>query len=360
MLTIRYGLTFDDVLLIPQRTSLTSRRQAQLETLCTQNIHLPTPLLSANMASVTEAEMAIAMAQNGGLGIIHRFYSEEEQLQQVQRVKSQTATEQTSTCDPHGQLRAGAAIGVRNRMSRASNLVKAGADCLVFDVAHAHADHVIKHLKTLKQTLPDVDILVGNIATSSAAEDLIAAGADGLKVGIGPSPVCSTRQNTGCGVPQLTAIYDVATVAKEHDIPVCADGGIRTAGDIVKAIAVGASCIMNGSLFAGAHESPGDIIWKDGCPYAQYYGSASTVNKQRPAQSASDQQNRSQLEFIEGIATEVPYRGPASVLIQELCEGIQSGMSYCGAGTIAEMPNVAECIQITTNGVAESQTKEPS
>jgi IMP dehydrogenase len=235
--------------------------------------------------------------------------------------------------------------------------VDAGVDCLVLDIAHAHSDLVIEKLKELKIKCP-VDIMVGNIATAQAAKDLINAGADGLKVGIGPSGVCTTRLIAGAGVPQLTAVMDVVKISKEHNVPVTADGGMKYPGDISKAIAAGASSIYSGSFFAGTDEAPGRIFMKDGKRYKKYHGSASYESNHNRKEMQVKKQLKERLNvFVEGVSSLVDYKGCVSDVIESLIKGLQSGMSYCGARNIEEMWCNASFVQITSAGFEESKSR---
>ena len=236
-------------------------------------------------------------------------------------------------------------------------MIAAGVDVLVLDVAHAHSNFVIEKLKELKANF-QIDIMIGNIGTAEAAKDLIAAGADGLKVGIGPSKVCSTRIISGAGMPQLTAIMDVVSVAKEYNIPVCADGGMKYPGDVSKAIAAGASTIYSGSFFAGTKEAPGMIILKDGKRYKKYHGSASYESNHNRQELKQGKIFKKRLDlFVEGVSNLVNYKGPVSEVIKGLVKGLKSGISYCGARNIAEMQANAEFIEITSESWRESTTR---
>ncbi len=467
VIAMKTGLTFADVLLVPKRTPLSSRSEAQVTSWWTRNIKVNIPLISANMATVTEHKMAIALAREGGIGTIHQFGSFQEQIEEIIKVKRSTSyvienplcviptitiaqatqimkkegvtsllvihkdeligiftsrdylfeenlerpiieimtpkdrlitarfgipleeakkilhthrieklpllekdklrgliTTQDikklenwpNACrDDKGRLRVAAAVGVKDTVDRSQALIEAGADCIVLDVAHAHSDLVIERIKEFKRYFT-TDIMVGNIATAQAAKDLIEAGADGLKVGIGPSPVCTTRIIAGAGVPQLSAIMDVASVAKQYNVPVTADGGLKSSGDVAKAIGAGASTIFSGALFAGTDEAPGMIIMKDGKRYKKYHGSASYESSHKRKELETGVQIKERFEtFVEGVSVLVDYKGPVSDVIAGLVRGLQSGMSYCGARTIDEMHKNAEFIQITPAGWEESK-----
>ena len=259
--------------------------------------------------------------------------------------------------DSKGRLLVGAALGVKDTLERAQSLVNAGVDLLVLDIAHAHSDLVIERLKELKNKF-DIDVMVGNIATAEAAKDLIEAGADGLKVGIGPSAVCTTRIVAGSGIPQLTAIMDVCRVAKQDNIPVTSDGGLKHSGDVSKALAAGASTIFSGSLFAGTDETPGMILIKDGKRFKKYHGSASYESGHLRKELATGEKIKERLDtFVEGVSNLVDYKGPVSEVIKGLVKGIQSGISYCGASSILEMQQNAEFIQFTSGGWQESKSR---
>ncbi len=470
------GLTFDDVLLVPRRSSIASRRDVDTSTLLTPTIHLRIPIVSANMDTVTEAGMAIAMARIGGIGIIHRFMSIEQQAKQVQRVKraeglmvenpyaiapnasvdaarrlmkrhevgglvvlddagtlvglitrrdillapdalrlvSEVMTPRDhlvtaklgvtpeeaqailyqhrleklpvfdeegllaglitaqdvmkperyphATKDERGRLRVGAAIGVTSaELSRAEVLLGAGADALVLDIAHGHADHCIDMVKSLRQQFPAAQIIAGNVATREGARELTEAGADAIKVGIGPGSICTTRVVTGFGVPQLTAIMDSVAGVQDagRDIPIIADGGVKTSGDMVKALAAGASTVMVGSLLAGCEESPGSPVIRDGQRFKVVRGMASLGAAMGRFEALENESAESQEEWDkvvpEGVEAVVPYRGYAREILYQMVGGLRSGLSYGGACTIPELWEKAEFIEITSAGVRESR-----
>ncbi len=467
---MKLGLTFSDVLLVPKRSPLRSRTEADTKTKFTRNISLNIPLVSSNMATVTEHRMAISIAREGGLGIIHQFNTVEEQVEEIKKVKKSTSyvienplavppnisvreavrimkaegvtsllvvegkelqgiftprdylfeenldknitqvmtpKERLITApygielqqakeilhqhrieklplldqgmlralittkdlrkleqwphasrDERGRLRVGAAVGVKDTIERAKALIDAGADVIILDIAHCHSELAIQQIKEFKKQFPQVDLMAGNIATAEAAKDLIEAGADGLKVGIGPSAVCTTRIMSGSGVPQLTAIMDVVSVAKWYDVPVSADGGMQYPGDVAKAIAAGASTIYSGSFFAGTDEAPGFIIMKDGKRYKRYMGSASYDSNHERKENAEGKKVKEKLDvYVEGVAILVDYKGSVREVIKGLVKGLQSGISYCGAEDIKGMHEKAEFIQITNNGWEESKSR---
>lgn len=469
---IKNGLTFDDVLLVPKRSPIISRSQTDLKTKLSRNITLNIPLISANMDTVTESGMAIALAREGGIGIIHRFMTIEDQVDEVLKVKRSESViiEQPYTISPNmmihdaknmmleygvsgllveedgkklagiitrrditfeknskskvsdlmskdvitakdgttidqakeilhthrieklpviddkkrivglitskdilkmdqypyaskdkkGRLLVGAAVGVKgDYLERAEALLAAGADTIVVDIAHGHSDNAINTVHMIKKVFPNCQLIAGNIATGEGANDLIKAGVDAVKVGVGSGSICITRIITGSGVPQLTAIMESVKVAKEYDIPVISDGGIRTSGDAAKAIAAGASSIMVGGLFGGTDESPGKTLSKNGKKFKMYRGMASFYaslgRKYREEGSQvidSDDLN----DYVpEGVEAMVPYKGNVVEIIRQLVGGLRSGLSYCGAKTILEMQKNAEFIKMSPAGYMESQ-----
>ena len=460
------GLTFDDVLLIPSKSDVTPN-MINLKTRLAGNICLNTPIMTAAMDTVTEAKMAIAIAREGGIGIIHKNMSIEQQADEVDKVKRSengvivnpfsltadrfvydadelmgkykisgvpivdekgklvgiitnrdmrfiddyntrigdvmtkdnlitapigTTLEQAqeilrahkieklplvdengylkglitikdiekaiqypnSARDKGGRLLCGAAIGVTaDVLDRAAALIDAQADVLVLDSAHGHSKNIMKCVKMVKEAFPDTPVIAGNIATAEAAEDLIAAGADCLKVGIGPGSICTTRVVAGIGVPQITAVYDVAKVAQKHNIPVIADGGIKYSGDIVKALAAGANVVMLGSLLAGCDEAPGETEIYQGRQFKVYRGMGSLAAMNKGSKDRYFQTNSKKL-VPEGVEGRVAYKGPVSDTIFQLVGGIRSGMGYCGCHTIAELGEKAKFIRITGAGLKES------
>lgn len=465
---ISEGLTFDDVLLVPAYSDVLPR-DVNLKTRFTQSIELNSPIISAAMDTVTEAPMAIAMAREGGLGVIHKNMSIEEQARQVITVKraengmiydpitiskekkvqhalelmrnfkiggipvvdddqklvgivtnrdlrfendlSRPITEVMTSenliyttestdlmraaeilqkhkieklpvvdksnrliglvtykditkakdkplaCkDAKGRLRVAAAIGVASdTFERIDELVKAQVDAIVLDTAHGHSKGVLELLRKAKAKYPEMDMVVGNIATSQAASELVLAGADAVKVGIGPGSICTTRVVAGVGIPQLSAIYSVAKSLKHSKIPVIADGGIRYSGDIVKALAAGASCIMAGSLFAGVEESPGETIIFQGRKFKTYRGMGSVEAMQAGSKDRyfQDSEDDARKLVPEGITARVPYQGSLYEVLYQLLGGLRSGMGYCGAHDLNELKQ-AKFTRITNNGVKES------
>jgi len=469
---IKLALTYDDVLLVPKQSSVKSRSDISLTSRLTKNITLNNPIVSSNMDTVTEANMAIEMARNGGIGILHRFLSIEEQVQMVEKVKRAesyriehpwttgpdssfeelkelmlekgvgsilvTDGQHTSrdkllgivstrdlsfaekvtsvkeimtpreklvvapvsvtveeakqllkknrleklplvdenntllglitardieykmkrpyaSLDKKGRLLVGAAVGVKDGyLQRADALVNAGVDVLVVDVAHGHSDICIDATKALKGKFPHVDVISGNVATGEGARALIEAGADGIKVGVGPGSICITRDVTGCGVPQLTAVMDCARVASKYGVPIIADGGIRKSGDITKAIAAGASTVMLGSLLAGTDESPGNTLFKGGKKVKVVRGMAGFgANVSKTIREKEKEKDPFDL-VPEGVEAVVPYRGKLESVLKNFIGGLKSGISYCGGRNIPDLQKNAEFIQITTAGQIES------
>ncbi|MBO5059768.1 MAG: IMP dehydrogenase [Clostridia bacterium] len=460
------GLTYDDVLLLPQESDVTPN-MIELETNLTATIKLNIPLMSSAMDTVTEAEMAIAMAREGGIGIIHKNMTIEQQALEVDKVKRSengvisnpfsltkehtlkdandlmhrykisgvpicdedkrlvgiitnrdlrfetdfskkiaeamtsenlitasvgTTLEEAQKIlskhkieklplvdennklqglitikdiekavkypnaakDASGRLLCGAAIGVTNDMlERVAALVKAGVDVLVLDSAHGHSKNIIEKLKDVKREYPNVPVIAGNIATGEAAEALIKAGADCVKVGIGPGSICTTRVVAGIGCPQVTAIYDVAQVAKKYNIPVIADGGLKYSGDIPKAIAAGADVVMMGSLLAGCEESPGEFEIYQGRRFKVYRGMGSIAAMECGSKDRYFQTGSKKL-VPEGVEGRVPYKGPVSDTIFQLLGGLRSGMGYCGTKTIADLKENGKFVRITGAGLKES------
>ncbi|MDE1861408.1 MAG: IMP dehydrogenase [Thaumarchaeota archaeon] len=470
---IREGLTFDDVLLVPKRSSIVTRSQTNLQTKLTRNISLNIPIISANMDTVTESAMAVAMAREGGIGIIHRFLTIAEQVNEVLKVKrsgsviienpytinpTQTIREATESMrekgvsgllvtDPSGKLvgiltrrdivmlessdekklvsevmtsdvitaRAGvsiqeardlirkncieklplldergnvkglitskdiinagnfphaskdkkgrplvgAAVGVKGDfMERAEALLEGGADVIVVDIAHGHSDNAINTVRLIKKAFPNCDLIAGNVATAQGAEDLIKAGVDAVKVGVGSGSICITRVITGSGVPQLTAVMDCAEVGKKHGVPVISDGGVRNSGDATKALAAGASTVMVGSLLGGTDESPGSFVMKNGKRFKIYRGMASfyAALGRKSKETGSVEMSEDLNDYVaEGVEAMVPYKGSVVDIVKQLTGGIRSGLSYCGADTISQMQQNAEFIKMSTAGYAESQ-----
>ena len=462
------GFTFDDLLLVPAYSEVLPR-DVDLSTKFSRNITLNTPMISAAMDTVTETNMAIAVAREGGIGVIHKNMSIENQAKQVRAVKraengmilnpisitrgktvkdaldlmaeyriggipvvdgenhlvgivtnrdlrferdmtkliddvmtkeglvtTNQSTDLESAADilqehkieklpvvdannsliglitykditkakdkplackdDQGQLRVAAAIGVTpDSVERANALVEAGVDAIIIDTAHGHSKGVADMLRQIKSLHPNIDVVVGNIATGEAAKMLVDAGADGVKVGIGPGSICTTRIIAGVGVPQVSAIYDVATALKGTGVPVIADGGLRYSGDIVKALAAGASSVMMGSLLAGTEESPGETIIFNGRKFKTYRGMGSLSAMQKGSKDRYFQDTEDDIKKLvpEGIEARVPFKGTLQEVLYQMIGGLRAGMGYCGAATILDLHN-AKFTQITTAGYAES------
>jgi len=462
------GLTFDDVLLVPSFSKVMPR-EASLVTQFTRNITINIPVVSAAMDTVTDSNLAIAMAREGGIGVIHKNMTIEQQAKEVMRVKraengmildpitiskdktvgdalnlmkeykiggipvvdknkilvgivtnrdlrfqqnfkrpikevmtsknlittSQSidlhkaseilqnykieklpvvdshnkliglltykditkAKDRPNSCkDEQGRLRVAAAVGVtHDTIDRIDELVRAQVDAITIDTAHGHSKGVIEMLKRAKKKYPDVDFVAGNIATADAAKELVKAGADAVKVGIGPGSICTTRIIAGVGVPQLSAIYDVAKGVRNSGVPIIADGGIRYSGDIVKALAAGASSIMAGSLFAGVEESPGETIIFQGRKFKSYRGMGSIEAMQKGSKDRYFQDMEDDIKKLvpEGISARVPYKGTLYEVLYQMVGGLRAGMGYCGAKDIAALQN-AKFVKITNAGVTES------
>jgi IMP dehydrogenase len=476
------ALTFDDVLLLPARSEVVPT-EADTKTQLTPNIHLNIPIISAAMDTVTESHMAIALAQQGGLGIIHRNLRIEQQADEVDKVKrsesgmivdpvtmspdakvsdaleimrkykisgvpitkhgklvgiltnrdlrfetrfdipiSKVMTKDnlitvpvgttlaeaekilhehrvekllvvddkynlkglitvkdiqkklkypSAAKDSHGRLRVGAAIGATGDfLERAQEVVNCNVDLLAIDSAHGHSTRVLEAIKTVKSKFPEIDLIAGNVGTFDGACELARAGADAIKVGIGPGSICTTRVVTGAGVPQMTAIAEAYRATKDANIPVIADGGIKYSGDITKALAAGASVVMIGSLFAGTDESPGELILYQGRSFKSYRGMGSLgamasgsseryfQNSDGDASTAGEDANRLAKLVPEGIEGRVPYRGSVAMIVHQMVGGLKSGMGYCGCATISELLHKTRFVRISVAGLRESHVHD--
>lgn len=464
------GLTFDDVLLIPQRSEVLPK-DVSLKTKLTRQIELNVPIISSAMDTVTESRLAIALAHQGGVGFIHKNMTITEQAEEVRRVKlyqngmisdpvtlledvtleeanekcknykvsgfpvvdefgilkgivtnrdlkyrnnhtlkvsevmtgrdklvtapigitldeakeilmnhrieklplidengvlrglitikdiDKTMSYPNSCKDEHGRLRCGAAVGIGlDTMERVSALVNAGVDVITVDSAHGHSLGVINTVRQIKEAFPQLQVIGGNIVTPEAAKDLIAAGADAVKVGIGPGSICTTRVVAGVGVPQISAVNDVYEYCKTVGVPVIADGGLKLSGDFVKAIAAGADCAMFGGLFAGCEEAPGEEILYNGRRYKTYVGMGSLAAMKRGSSDRYFQGKQQEAKKLvpEGIEARVPYKGKLEDVIYQLCGGLRAGMGYCGTATIEELKTNAKFVRITNAGLRES------
>jgi len=338
------GLAFDDVLLIPSRSDI---RPSQVSTrsFLTRELALDIPILSAAMDTVTESPMAIALGRLGGMGVIHRNLSVDDQASHVRACKA-------------AGVRVGAAVGVSGDADeRVAALVAAGVDVVFVDTAHGHSPAVIRMVEKVKAR-HRVQVIGGNVATGAGAEELVAAGADGVKVGMGPGAICTTRVVAGAGMPQITAIYECANAAARSGIPICADGGIQESGDIAKAIGAGAHTVMLGGLLAGVDEAPGDVIRADDGSFKSYrgMGSLGAMQVRQGSRDRYGQQDVAEFSKLvpEGIEGRVPARGPLAPLVYQLVGGLRLGMGYVGAATIEDLRSKARFVRISGAGLRES------
>lgn len=354
------GLTFDDVLLIPAESHVLPN-EVDLSTQLADNIKLNIPLISAGMDTVTEGAMAIAMALQGGLGVVHKNMSIQAQASEVANVKSVVVPSNATKAavDDQNRLLCAAAVGVTSdTFERAEALLEAGADAIVIDTAHGHSAGVLRKIKEFREHFPKQTLIAGNVATGDATRALFDAGVDVVKVGIGPGSICTTRIVAGVGVPQITAIYDAASAAREYHKPIIADGGIKYSGDVVKALAAGGNAVMLGSMLSGTTEAPGDIFEDNGKKYKRYRGMGS-VGAMAQAHGSSDRYfqggvNEANKLVPEGIEARVEYKGDVSDAVFQIDGGLRSGMGYCGAANISELIEKAQFVQITNAGLRES------
>ena len=343
------GLTYDDVLLLPDASDVVPS-EVKTYTQLTRGIKLAIPLISAAMDTVTESAMAIAMAKLGGIGIIHRNLSIEEQVTHAKLVKG-------------AGLIVGAAVGVGDDgFARAQALIEVGVDVIVVDTAHGHHRAVLDAISRIKDSFGDQEVIGGNVATRAGAQALINAGADAVKVGVGPGSICTTRVIAGVGVPQVTAVMEVAKACKKADVPLIADGGLQHSGDIAKAIVSGADTVMLGSLLAGCDESPGELLESNGRKFKRYRGMGSLGAMQSRGENKSFSKDRYMQDDVlsedklvpEGIEGKVTYRGPVASVVHQLVGGLRSGMGYAGAENIEALQKRGRLIQITSAGLQES------
>lgn len=354
------GLTFDDVLLIPAESHVLPN-EVDLSTQLADNIKLNIPLISAGMDTVTEGAMAIAMALQGGLGVVHKNMSIQAQASEVANVKSVVVPSNATKAavDDQNRLLCAAAVGVTSdTFERAEALLEAGADAIVIDTAHGHSAGVLRKIKEFREHFPKQTLIAGNVATGDATRALFDAGVDVVKVGIGPGSICTTRIVAGVGVPQITAIYDAASAAREYHKPIIADGGIKYSGDVVKALAAGGNAVMLGSMLSGTTEAPGDIFEDNGKKYKLYRGMGS-VGAMAQAHGSSDRYfqggvNEANKLVPEGVEARVEYKGDVSDVVFQIDGGLRSGMGYCGAANISELIEKAQFVQITNAGLRES------
>ncbi len=354
------GLTFDDVLLIPAESHVLPN-EVKLDTKLAPNLQLHIPLISAGMDTVTEGNMAIAMAENGGLGVIHKNLSIEAQVEEVKKAKGKTVDPNLPhpAVDEQGRLLTAAAVGVTSdTFERAESLLEAGADAIVIDTAHGHSAGVLRKIKEIREHFPNATLIAGNVATGEGTAALFDAGVDVVKVGIGPGSICTTRIVAGVGVPQITAIYDAASVAQKYGKKIIADGGIKYSGDVVKALAAGGNAVMLGSMFSGTTEAPGTIFTNEGKQFKSYRGMGS-VGAMSQQHGSSDRYfqggvNEANKLVPEGVEALVPYKGDVSNIIYQIDGGLRAGMGYVGAGTIEELVENSQFVQITNAGLRES------
>lgn len=352
---MKRALTYDDILLVPKYSEIESRSSINLTTLVSRRYGLLRPYVASCMDTVCGYKMAIKMVELGGVGCIHRFMTVDKQCEQVSKVLEYITNNHmyeewgVMYDDWHSEIPdipIMAAVGVsESDIERAKRLVSCGANIILIDVAHGHHINVKKMIKSLRESLPSkVDIIAGNISTEESAIDLCDWGVDGLRVGIGGGSLCTTRIQTGHGVPNITSIIDCVKGSK---VPVMADGGIRSSGDIAKALSIGADCVMLGSLLAGTKESPGKIITKgDGILCKKYRGSASLETKSSLGQS---------IKHVEGESTLIPYKGSVDIVIEKLTDGVKSALSYSGSNNIKTFQLKSEIVEITPSGMVESK-----
>lgn len=353
----KLGLTFDDVLLIPAASDILPR-EVNTQTQLGSNLNLKIPILSAGMDTVTEAEMAITLAQLGGMGVIHKNMSIDQQVAEVKKVKEHASVAASSAVDANDYLLVAAAVGISDEtFARTQALITAGVDAIVIDTAHGHSQGVLTKIAEIHQKFPQQTLIAGNVATAAGARALFEAGVDVVKVGIGPGSICTTRVVAGVGVPQITAIFDAAQVAQEYGKQIIADGGIKYAGDVVKALAAGGNAVMLGSMLAGTKEAPGEVFTDEsGNKYKSYRGMGSIAAMK---EGSSDRYFQSKVHETkklvpEGIEGKLPYKGDVGDVIYQIIGGLRSGMGYVGAHTVNDLIANAQFMQITNAGLIES------
>ncbi|WP_414948967.1 IMP dehydrogenase [Levilactobacillus brevis] len=353
------GFTFDDVLLIPAESHVLPN-EVDLSTQLAPNLKLNVPFLSASMDTVTETKMATTMARNGGLGVIHKNMSADDQAKMVAAVKAienDASQYPNAAVDANNHLLVAAAVGVTSdTFDRASALLNTGADAIIIDTAHGHSAGVLRKVAEIRHQLPDATLIAGNVATGEGTRALFEAGVDVVKVGIGPGSICTTRVVAGVGVPQLTAIYDAAQVAREFGKPIIADGGMKYSGDIVKALAAGGNAVMFGSMFSGTDEAPGDIIEDGGKKYKTYRGMGSLASMSHGSADRYFQGGVNEANKLvpEGIEARVEYKGSVNDIIFQMVGGLRSGMGYTGSATIQDLIDNAQFVRISNAGLIES------
>ena len=355
------GITFDDVLLIPAESHVLPN-EVDLSTQLAPNLKLNIPLISAGMDTVTEGRMAAAMAKMGGLGVVHKNLSIQAQADEVRLAKNTpvTAEDTYAAVDKDGKLLVAAAVGVTSdTFERAKALFEAGADAIVIDTAHGHSAGVFRKIKEIRDHFPHNTLIGGNVATAEGTRALFEAGVDVVKVGIGPGSICTTRVVAGVGVPQLTAIYDAADVAREFGKPIIADGGIKYSGDVVKALAAGGNAVMLGSMLSGTEEAPGDVQQGSDGRLVKSYRGMGSVGAMSQQHGSSDRYfqggvNEANKLVPEGIEAVVSYKGTVSNVVYQILGGLRSGMGYCGAENIDKLIETAQFVRISNAGLRES------
>ena len=355
------GITFDDVLLIPAESHVLPN-EVDLSTQLAPNLKLNIPLISAGMDTVTEGRMAAAMAKMGGLGVVHKNLSIQAQADEVRLAKNApvTAEDTHAAVDKDGKLLVAAAVGVTSdTFERAEALFEAGADAIVIDTAHGHSAGVLRKIKEIRDHFPHNTLIAGNVATAEGTRALFEAGVDVVKVGIGPGSICTTRVVAGVGVPQLTAIYDAADVAREFGKPIIADGGIKYSGDVVKALAAGGNAVMLGSMLSGTEEAPGDVQQGSDGRLVKSYRGMGSVGAMSQQHGSSDRYfqggvNEANKLVPEGIEAVVSYKGTVSNVVYQILGGLRSGMGYCGAENIDKLIETAQFVRISNAGLRES------
>lgn len=354
----RNGLTYDDVLLVPNYSEVLPR-EVDLSVNLTPNLKLNIPILSAAMDTISEKELALELAKEGGMAVVHKNMSIEEQANQIKWVKDAKVDKNSfpnAALDKYGQAVVGAAVGVTpDTLDRVSALVEAGVNIIAVDTAHGHSAGVLKMIAEIRKLHPDLAIIGGNIATKSAAKALAEAGANVVKVGVGPGSICTTRVVTGVGVPQLSAVMEVAEYCMAENIGLIADGGIKLTGDIPKALAGGADVVMLGSMFAGVDESPGDLIREDGKTYKEYRGMGSLGAMQKGSKDRYFQDAEDDIKKLvpEGIEARVEGKGPLKNVVHQMVGGLRAAMGYVGAKD-CEALKKAEFVKISTAAYYES------
>lgn len=357
----KQGITFDDVLLIPAESHVLPN-EVDLSTQLAPNLKLNIPLISAGMDTVTEGKMAAAMAKMGGLGVIHKNLSIEAQADEVKLAKNSEIgpEDKHAAVDANGKLLVAAAVGVTSdTFERAEALFAAGADAIVIDTAHGHSAGVLRKIKEIRDHFPEKTLIAGNVATAEGTRALFEAGVDVVKVGIGPGSICTTRVVAGVGVPQLTAVYDAADVAREFGKPIIADGGIKYSGDVVKALAAGGNAVMLGSMLSGTEEAPGDVQQGSDGRLVKSYRGMGSVGAMAQQHGSSDRYfqggvNEANKLVPEGIEAVVSYKGTVRNVVYQILGGLRSGMGYCGAENIQKLIDTAQFVRISNAGLRES------